>query len=295
MQTLSQITDRKFEVDVVVGGGNLQKERVKSICTMHSGFYYHCNVDNIAELMAAADLAIGAGGTATWERCSVGTPSIVIAVADNQKELAEAGALNGLFFSIGELHASSPEKLLHAIQFSLNFPETLQYFSANGLLTVDAKGSNRVINLISPPQITIRSATFEDCDAIYEWRNAQETRRYIFDAEVIPLDTHRKWYCSTLNDSRRILLIGETDNKPVGVLRYDLADYEALVSVYLVPGVQGQGIGSQLLRCGSQWVRENHPHIKFINAEIFRDNIASLRAFESAGYKEHHLMFQEAL
>jgi len=295
LQVLAGIADRQFNVDVVVGGGNLHKEQIQNFCAAHDGFHYHCQVDNMAELMAAADLAIGAGGTATWERSSVGVPSIITAVAVNQKELVETGALKGLLFNLGEAHPVSSEKLLNALKFSVSFPETLQYYSANCLSTVDARGTNRIANLLSPPQITIRRASLEDCDAVYEWRNAKETRRYIFDAEPIPLETHRSWYCRTLENPNRILLIGEIDNKPVGVLRYDFTEDEALISVYLVPGGQGHGIGSQLLRCGTQWVRENYPQIGVINAEIFRENIASLRAFETAGYKEHHLIFQEVL
>ena len=55
------------------------------------------NVKNIAELMTASDLIIGAGGATTWERCSLGVPSIVIPIAKNQEEMSfklqEHGAL----------------------------------------------------------------------------------------------------------------------------------------------------------------------------------------------------------
>jgi len=47
------------------------------------------NVSNMAELMANADLAIGAAGATTWERCCLGLPSIQIVIADNQKTIAE--------------------------------------------------------------------------------------------------------------------------------------------------------------------------------------------------------------
>ncbi len=295
LQVLASIGDRQFDVDTVVGVGNLHKEQILNFCAGHDGFHYHCQVDNMAEMMMKADLAIGAGGTATWERCAVGTPSIITAIADNQKELAETGALNGLFFYIGESHLVTSERLLNVLKFSMSFPDTMLFFSANCFSTVDAKGVSRVVNIINPPQITIRRASLADCDSIYEWRNAYETRRYIFNSELIPLDDHRNWYLKTLENPNRILLIGEIENKPVGVLRYDFTENDALVSIYLVPGGQGQGVGSQLLRCGSQWVRENHPNIRIINAEIFRENIASLRAFESAGYIEHHLIFQEVL
>ena len=53
-------------------------------------------VDNIAQLMADSDLAIGAAGATSWERCCLGVPSIMLVVAENQlkvaKSLEEAGA-----------------------------------------------------------------------------------------------------------------------------------------------------------------------------------------------------------
>jgi UDP-2,4-diacetamido-2,4,6-trideoxy-beta-L-altropyranose hydrolase len=45
-------------------------------------------VNNMAELMANADLAIGAAGATTWERCCLGLPSIIVILADNQKDIA---------------------------------------------------------------------------------------------------------------------------------------------------------------------------------------------------------------
>jgi spore coat polysaccharide biosynthesis predicted glycosyltransferase SpsG/RimJ/RimL family protein N-acetyltransferase len=295
LHALANIVDLKIEVDVVVGSGNLHNEQIQNLCAANEGLHYHCQVDNMAELMAAADLAIGAGGTTTWERCALGLPSIVTVVANNQKELAETGARNGLLYYIGEAYSVTVEKLLDVLKFSMSFPETLQFYSTNCLKTVDAKGVVRVTNLLFPPQITIRPASIEDCDSVYQWRNAEETRHYIFNAEPISLETHRNWFCKTLENPSRILLIGEIEKRPVGVLRYDFSGDEALISVYLVPGGQGQGVGSHLIRCGSLWMRENHPQIKIVNAEIFAENIASLHAFESAGFTQHHMIYKEVL
>ena len=47
------------------------------------------DVSNIAELMLKSDLAIGSGGTTSWERCVMALPSIVVVQADNQKFLSE--------------------------------------------------------------------------------------------------------------------------------------------------------------------------------------------------------------
>lgn len=43
------------------------------------------NVADMASLMASADIAIGAAGTTTWERCCLGLPSLILGTAENQR------------------------------------------------------------------------------------------------------------------------------------------------------------------------------------------------------------------
>lgn len=47
-------------------------------------------VSHMAELMAQSDLAVGAAGGSAWERCSLGLPSLVFVLADNQQSGAQA-------------------------------------------------------------------------------------------------------------------------------------------------------------------------------------------------------------
>ena len=45
------------------------------------------NISNISEQMISADIAIGAGGSTTWERCCLGLPSLVFITAKNHHNL----------------------------------------------------------------------------------------------------------------------------------------------------------------------------------------------------------------
>lgn len=284
-----------IEVDVVVGAGNPNKGEIKKLCSALQGAHFHCQVDNMAELMAAADLMLCAGGTTTWERCSVGLPGLVMATAANQEDVADYSARMGLSFYLGPAASVSAQRLGEALRVWAHSPQGMRLLSATGLAAVDGKGVQRVARILMPLKVTLRRAILEDCDAIYGWRNAEETRRYIFDQEPIPLEQHRAWYRRTIENSDRVMLIGEVNDKPVGVLRYDLSGDEALISVYLVPGGQGQGVGAELICSGSNWLRRNRPSIRVIKAEIFRVNLASIGAFEQAGYHEHHVTFQKVL
>ena len=46
-------------------------------------------INNMAQLMADSDLAIGAAGATSWERCCLGLPSIMLVLAANQLEVAK--------------------------------------------------------------------------------------------------------------------------------------------------------------------------------------------------------------
>jgi UDP-2,4-diacetamido-2,4,6-trideoxy-beta-L-altropyranose hydrolase len=96
MAALAGMKSLNVSIDVVVGSGNPVRERIQHLCEADGRFRYHCQVQNMAEFMAAADLALGAGGATTWERCFLGVPTITVALAPNQirttVDLAAAGA-----------------------------------------------------------------------------------------------------------------------------------------------------------------------------------------------------------
>jgi UDP-2,4-diacetamido-2,4,6-trideoxy-beta-L-altropyranose hydrolase len=101
-------------VDVVIGSANPRREVLH---TRGDGpIRFHHAVTNMAELMHRADLAICAGGTTTWERCCMGLPALVIAVADNQVEVARHLDALGLQVFLGESRAVTPVDIARAIE-----------------------------------------------------------------------------------------------------------------------------------------------------------------------------------
>jgi UDP-2,4-diacetamido-2,4,6-trideoxy-beta-L-altropyranose hydrolase len=102
--TAWQLLDRRDMVlDLVPGAGNPLREELLQRCQELEGVNCLCQGDDMAQLMARADLAIGAGGVTAWERCYLGLPALIIAVADNQvagsRELARRGGASFLGMS----------------------------------------------------------------------------------------------------------------------------------------------------------------------------------------------------
>ena len=48
------------------------------------------NVNDMARRMADSDLAIGAAGSTSWERCCLGLPTLMVVLAENQQAGAQA-------------------------------------------------------------------------------------------------------------------------------------------------------------------------------------------------------------
>jgi UDP-2,4-diacetamido-2,4,6-trideoxy-beta-L-altropyranose hydrolase len=120
-------------IDVVVGSSNPRRAGVEQLCKMMPATRFHCQVENMAELIAGADLAIGAGGSATWERCYLGLPAIGITVAENQGETIRDLAENGAVWYLGRHEEVGVAKLAQAVEELRKDPERMKEMSARGL------------------------------------------------------------------------------------------------------------------------------------------------------------------
>lgn len=88
------------QVDVVVGRNNPHQDEVADFCAQDRRFLYHCQPSDYDELLIQADLAIGAGGGSSWERCCIGLPSIQLVLANNQYQLTQDGEKAGFWISM---------------------------------------------------------------------------------------------------------------------------------------------------------------------------------------------------
>ena len=83
-------------VDVALGRGATSLPRLQTLAEADPRIALHIETRDMATLMAAADVAIGAGGSSTWERCCLGLPTLTLVLADNQRPLATAFARDGV-------------------------------------------------------------------------------------------------------------------------------------------------------------------------------------------------------
>lgn len=73
------------------------------------------DVNDMAERMLQADVAIGAGGATTWERCCLGLPTLVVITADNQKSTINSLNKQAIISSVGNFEVLRHHDLISGI------------------------------------------------------------------------------------------------------------------------------------------------------------------------------------
>jgi len=116
LNAIAMLDESELMVDVVIGAANPHSEEIRRLCEECDSFRMHQNVSNMAYLMNEADLSLGAGGTATYERLYLQLPTLAVSVADNQIRVLEDLDRDRHLVYLGRDRDMSPESLAMAIQ-----------------------------------------------------------------------------------------------------------------------------------------------------------------------------------
>lgn len=138
-----------LEIDIVLGQMSPHYENVLNLANNSNlpvrVFTY---VDDIARLMLEADLAIGAGGTITWERCCLGLPCLAVVAAENQKTIITALDSQGALKNLGWFSFLTETMIFENVTSLLQDHDMCQRMSAEAFLVCDGLGLKRVLNKI---------------------------------------------------------------------------------------------------------------------------------------------------
>lgn len=130
-------------IDVVIGAANPHKEQIKQLCATMPNTNSYCQVENITQLMNSADLAIGGGGTTTWERCFLGLPSITLVIAHNQAEITQAVAMAGATWNVGWHADVFAESLANTTKKIIDTPSLIKRMEKTALQLMVDKASKK--------------------------------------------------------------------------------------------------------------------------------------------------------
>ena len=133
-----------YAVDVVVGAAYTGTPSLRSWAERRPAVAVHANTTRVADLMDAADLCVGAAGSASWERCAMGLPAIIVTLAQNQAEVASLLDRAGAAVSLGWHEDVTEMELAAAVRDLLVDQGRLRKMSAAASAITDGRGTIRV-------------------------------------------------------------------------------------------------------------------------------------------------------
>jgi len=127
-------------ITIVMGKTAPHLQSVKR-CASELPYYSEVKVDidNMAEIMANADIAIGASGSTTWERCCLGVPTLQLITAYNQEFIAQ---------KLDKINAIKLVNIDELVKNLENFQYWMKAIGENASKVTNGSGSRAVLTYL---------------------------------------------------------------------------------------------------------------------------------------------------
>jgi UDP-2,4-diacetamido-2,4,6-trideoxy-beta-L-altropyranose hydrolase len=135
-------------VDIVVGGAYPHKQRLREWAAGRRDVRIHVATERMAELMAGADIAVGAPSSASWERCALGLPAVLITLAPNQVTVARHLVEDGAAVSLGWQGEVTSRDVARALEALAADPLRVRRMAVAAAGITDGAGTQRVARVI---------------------------------------------------------------------------------------------------------------------------------------------------
>lgn len=132
-------------IEIATSSANNALSRLHALAASDPALSVSVDQPNLAAFHARHGLQVGAGGGALWERCCLGTPTIAVITAENQRLsvplLADAGVVRGID-AVGQ-GAEREVELGRVIRALADSPEDRQELHQRSMRLVDGRGAQR--------------------------------------------------------------------------------------------------------------------------------------------------------
>ncbi len=139
------------EYHVVSGSLNPHIGKLQVLAQEHGNIHIHCNVTNMAELMAESKVALSAGGSTLYELCAMGVPVIAFSFAENQERLVQTFVKRGIAQYGGNYRTDGNKMIQNTIaglKMLLEDENLRAEYRKKARTLVDGKGADRIAEAI---------------------------------------------------------------------------------------------------------------------------------------------------
>lgn len=151
MEAMKYDALKEKEYHVVSGRLNPHIGELQDLAQKHENIHIHCNVTNMAELMAESKVALSAGGSTLYELCAIGVPVIAFSFAENQERLVQTFVKRGIAQYGGNYRTDGNKMIQNTIaglETLLEDENLRTEYRKKARTLVDGKGAGRIAEAI---------------------------------------------------------------------------------------------------------------------------------------------------
>lgn len=235
----------------------------------------------LVSVMTSCNFAIVPTSTIFYELCCIKMPILGGYFVDNQKQIYAAMAHDNVIIEGGDFSQYSIADFQEVLEDKFRALDSNQYVEKQSAI-FDGKSGQRILGLINTLNISFRAAGKSDLQRTFEWSSDEMVRKNSYHSEVITIKNHTKWFLNKIVSENTLFLIVLVNDQPAGVVRYENDTAAAVVGILIGKEYRGQNLASHILSKSAEIYFEKFENP--VQAFIKKQNIASIKSFEKAGY-----------
>ena len=130
--------------------------------------------------------------------------------------------------------------------------------------------------------IFLRKFNKKDINYIYNLRNEPGSRKKFLNKKKIKFKEHKKWFIKKLKDLNSIILVAYNNKyEKVGIIRYDINEVCAKISIIIEKKFRNNGYGYSVIKKSERFLKKK----LILISKIKKNNLPSLKVFRKNKYK----------
>lgn len=248
-----------------------------SSCVQDSRLAYSSRLtaQEMADLFCDSDLVICSASSVCIEALACGAKVAAGWYVDNQREFYDLLTSNGWVIGLGNVEQPSIDLC------NVSFLQSNNIYVNN---CVQRRYISFFRDLVN--NCYLREVRSIDRDLLYRWANDPMVRQNAFNTDEINYEDHCNWFtrCLQREDVKIYILI--ENGMPVGQVRLNIENGEALIDYSIAPAYRGKGLGHQIIEMICEEVKRMK-NVTVMVAYVKHENTPSRHVFLKNGFLEY--------
>jgi UDP-2,4-diacetamido-2,4,6-trideoxy-beta-L-altropyranose hydrolase len=294
LQALQALARQEWikKVHVVLGGANQNRNSIedflKGLESPQVHIHQNLSAEQMVTIVQDSQLAIVPASSILYEAVAVNMLIISGHYVKNQTGVYEGFKKLGLIRGIGDFNTFSDYQGILDELKSEPIDPILKKQRAHFFGQSKAQFSHMFRQLLRSTQsgMSHRQARAADLMLYFEWANDPAVRRQSLSQASISLEDHSRWFHSKLASKSSRLFLFFAGQQPIGQVRFELDEAQAVINYSLAAPARGQGFGKKMLSIAMDALAEEPDlHIEAFFGIVKKENTPSKKIFERLGFE----------